>query len=136
MKIHCANCHQSTCISQDSPYHAGFSSRGFLYSDQASAILVFSAYNSNYVRVVGDQHPWSLNELDQQKLEAALKPCPAGGRFRFSALPRCPHCQRELEGLLADRIHYVELGVVIDGDVEDVWSRALWFRSGRRTNER
>ena len=122
MEIYCPNCRATTIVSQEFPYHAGFSNRGFLYSDRFSAILTFSSYNSSYVRVVGNQHPWSLTEVEQRELEAALKPCPAGGRFRFGALPRCPKCQAELEDLLADNIHFVELGVVLDGDVEDVWS--------------
>lgn len=121
MKIDCTTCGETIVLPQKQPYHAGFSSRGFLYCDESAAILEFSPYNPKYVAAVGDKHPWSLDDAEKRQLEDALKPCPTGGRFRFGADPRCPKCQSLLENLLQDDIHFVEIGTVVDGDSEDIW---------------
>lgn len=121
MEINCSNCGKTTTIPQRQPFHAGFSSRGFLYNDSRSAILEFSPYNPKFVEIVGDKHPWALNEREKGKVEASIKPDAAGGRYRFSALPRCPECNVELHNLLPDEFHFIELGEVHDGDQEDVW---------------
>jgi hypothetical protein len=121
MEIHCEACGQVIKIKQYQPYHSGFSNRGFLYCDSHSAILEFDSYNPNYIKIVGDKHPWSLNRDEKKRVENALKPFSKGGNFRFSALPRCPICNAELHGLLKDNIHFVEIGEIIDADKEDVW---------------
>ncbi len=121
MKIICSACGESTTIAQEHPFHAGFSSRGFLYCDSSPAILEFDPYNPRYTKLVGDKHPWSLSLVERKTVENALKPSPSGGRFRFDALPRCPKCNDPLPHLLPDDIHFVELGMVIDGDIADVW---------------
>jgi hypothetical protein len=121
MIINCPACGQSTAIAQKYPYHAGFSSRGFLYCDSSSAILEFDPYNPKYTAIVGDKHPWSLNQDEKECIENALKPYEKTGRFRFGALPRCPICNETLPYLLPDEIHFVEIGKVIDADSEDVW---------------
>jgi len=41
MEIKCSACGQVTNIQQEYAYHAGFSSRGFLYCDSNPAILEF-----------------------------------------------------------------------------------------------
>lgn len=121
MIINCPACGQSTAIAQEHPYHAGFSSRGFLYCDNSSAILEFDPYNPKFTAIVGDKHPWSLNQNEKERVENALKPYDKIGRFRFGALPRCPICNETLPQLLPDEIHFVEIGKVIDADNEDVW---------------
>ena len=121
MEINCLACGKTTTIAQKHPYHAGFSSRGFLYCDSNSAILEFDTYNARYMSIVGDKHPWSLNLEEKTLVENALKPFVLGGRFRFDALPRCPKCNEPLPQLLNDNIHFVEIGKVIDADKEDAW---------------
>ena len=121
MEVKCSVCGQVTKIPQEYPYHAGFSGRGFLYCDSHSAILEFDPYNPKYTEIVGDKHPWSLNDEEKKRVEEALKPYSRGGRFRFNALPRCPFCNEPLRDLLKDDIHFVEIGEVIDADKEDVW---------------
>jgi hypothetical protein len=121
MEIKCSACGQVTSIPQEYAFHAGFSSRGFLYCDSYPAILEFDTYNPKYTAVVGDKHPWSLNSEEKKRVEDALKPCANGGRFRFGALPRCPACNEPLPDLLKDDIHFVEIGKVIDADKEDAW---------------
>jgi hypothetical protein len=121
MKIDCSACGQSTTIAQEHPFHAGFSSRGFLYCDSSAAIIEFDPYNPRYTALVGDKHPWSLSPEEKGIVESALKPCGSGGRFRFDALPRCPKCNHPLADLLPDDIHFVELGMVVDGDKAEAW---------------
>jgi len=121
MKIFCSACGQTSVVPQDHPFHAGFSSRGFLYCDSSSAILEFDPYNPRYTAIVGDKHPWSLNSNEKESVENALKPCDTGGKFRFGVLPRCPICNETLPDLLPDEFHFVEIGKVIDADKEDVW---------------
>ncbi|MFN5833491.1 MAG: hypothetical protein ACK459_07125 [Akkermansiaceae bacterium] len=121
MIINCPSCGQSTAIAQEYPYHGGFSSRGFLYCDSSSAILEFDPYNPRYTALVGDKHPWALSPEEKRIVENALRPCESGGRFRFGALPRCPICNQPLPELLPDEIHFVELGMVVDGDKAEAW---------------
>lgn len=123
MEIKCSACGQSTTITQEYQFHAGFSNRGFLYCDSCPAILEFDTYNPKYIAIVGDKHPWSLNDVEERRVEDALKPCTSGsgGRFRFGALPRCPLCNEPLTNLLKDKLHYVEIRKVIDADKEDAW---------------
>lgn len=121
MEIKCSACGQATSIPQEYAFHAGFSSRGFLYCDSYPAILEFDPYNPKYTAVVGDKHPWSLNNEEKKRVEDALKPFTKGGRFRFGALPRCPACNEPLPDLLKDNIHFVEIGTVVDADKEDAW---------------
>lgn len=121
MEVTCSTCGVVTKIAQKHPYHAGFSSRGFLYNDSRSAILEFNPYNPKYVAVVGDKHPWALSDSEKAEVEAAIKPDPSGGRYSFRALPRCPECNAELPDLLPGDTYFVEVGDVIDGDQEDVW---------------
>lgn len=121
MKIKCPACGHVTTIAQEYPFHAGFSSRGFLYCDSYPAILEFDPYNPKYTAIVGDKHPWSLDHDEKKRVEAALKPYGQHGRFRFDALPRCPECNEPLQDLLKDNVHFVEIGEVIDADKADAW---------------
>jgi hypothetical protein len=121
MKIKCSSCGQVTRIAQEYPYHAGFSSRVFLYCDSCPAILELSSYDSKFNAVIGGKDPWALSSEEKKRVENALKPCEKGGRFRFDALPRCPACNALLPDLLKDNLHFIEIGEVTDADKEDVW---------------
>ena len=121
MEITCLSCGQVTYIKQEYPYHAGFSNLGFLYCDSHPTIIEFDSYNPNYLAIVGEKHPWSLDFEEKKRVEDALKPYFKGGRFRFSAHPRCPLCNEPLFDLLKDEMHFIEIGEVIDADTEDVW---------------
>jgi len=121
MKIKCDHCDCVTQLSQSHAFHAGFSNRGFLYCDEFAEILEFDAFDPHFIALVGDKHPWSLTRSEQRLIEEALRPSPRGGRFRFSASPRCPACNARIEGILADRFHFLEIGDVIDADIMNVW---------------
>ena len=122
MKLTCPHCTKEIRLRQKYPYHAGFSNLGFLYCDSCTAILKFGSYNRNYVRIVGDKHPWMLSSGEKRQVEEHLKPCFCGGRFQFDAYPRCPQCGQELQSLLPDALHFLEIGKVVDADKEEgVW---------------
>lgn len=102
-------------------YHAGFSNEGFLYCGKDSTVLVFDTYNRYYTRVIPNKHPWMLSGVEKQKVERQLAPCPCGGTFAFNNKPRCPRCRREIREL-ADRIYYVVLQRVVNGNKKAAWN--------------
>lgn len=118
MTIKCPSCKRKIA---DKQYHKGFSGLGILYCEKKSATLKFNTYNPNYVKLVGDKHPWSLNTEEKHKVEQHISPLPSGDRFLFDAHPICPYCNFNLQSVLEDEMHYIEVGYVIDADIEDVW---------------
>ncbi len=122
MKLKCPNCKKLILLKQEYLYHAGFSNRGFLYCELCPTILEFSSYDRNYKKFIRDKGPWPLAVDEKQLIEKHLKYCPCGGRFRFDAPPKCPHCLGSIASLLPDKIHFVEVDKVIDADKNpDVW---------------
>lgn len=123
MNLKCPHCKKNICIKQKYPYHIGFSNRGVLYCNLCPNLLKFDTYNPFFISVLDEQHihPWALTSEEKRKVESHLKLCPCGGRFRFDAYPRCPHCNENIQSLLPDDIHFIEFGKVIDADKEDVW---------------
>jgi hypothetical protein len=123
MQLVCPSCKANITLRQKYFYHAGFSNQGFLYCDNCSTILEFSVYNPNYVRLAGEKHPWSLSRDEQAFVEHHLAPCSTcGGRFRFNAVPGCPNCSADISILLPSKLHFIELGKIVDGDKEkDIW---------------
>ncbi len=119
MILTCPHCTKEIRLRQEYPYHAGFSNQGFLYCDSCAATLVFGSYNRNYVRVVGDKHPWMLSREEKKRVEARLKPCRCGRHFRFDAHPRCPHCGGDIQSLLPDAMHFLLVGDVVDADKDE-----------------
>ena len=122
MIITCPNCLRKIELLQKGFYHAGFSNLGFLYCNTCTNILEFSSFNINYTRIVGNKHPWMLDESEKAIIERHLAPCPCEGRFSFNAYPRCPFCKGSLSSIIPDTIHFLEIGDVIDGDNNrNVW---------------
>jgi hypothetical protein len=101
-------------------FHPGFSNQGYLYRDRDETVLTWSAYNPHYKRRV-DKQPWMLTADEKLVVEAALKPCPCGGRFAFANTPRCPQCHAERRDLASDTTYYVVLGRRVDGDTAAAW---------------
>lgn len=121
MILFCPNCKSRFEIDQPYPYHAGFSNVGFLYCECCPAMVTFHTYDKHYTGIVGDKHPWDLNEVERRKIEESLKPCPNGGRFRFNAYPRCPVCNEPMPDLLQDRMHFIQTGEVFDSASIGIW---------------
>lgn len=125
MKINCPTCLRTIKLKQKRMYHAGFSNLGFLYCNTCTSVLEFGVYNPHYTKIVGDKHPWSLNQKEKRNVENHLRPCPCGGKFEFDLEPRCPFCNGSLKSLLPSDIYFIEIGDVINGDHDDnVWVRS------------
>ena len=87
--------------------HSGFAEEGYMYCDSDEAVLVWSFYGPNKGRSLVDKLPWTLDEGEKAKVEAAVSPCPCGGRFAFRNPPRCPHCFSDFSSTVPTGIHYV-----------------------------
>lgn len=122
--ISCPHCKKP--ISVRGIYHAGFGDEGFLYCNNDSTVLTFSAYDENYEKLVPKKMPWpprvggELTKREQGLIEQHLRPCPCGGSFKFKNKPRCPSCGKSIERLI-DSIHYIVIQRNIDGDKIQIW---------------
>lgn len=122
MDICCPVCNVSFHIDQPYQYHAGFGNQGFLYCDSCPNLVVFGSYDPEYVKIIQSKHPWTLNEAEKERVESRLRHCSCGGRFRFTAAPRCPLCNAPIPSILRDFIHYVETGRRFDSEKESIWT--------------
>jgi len=111
--LQCPNCHFVIESPQDHFYHAGFCDDGFLYCDQDSTLLVFSAFDPTFEAIVGKKVPWTLKENELNAVEQALINCPCGGKFRFSNPPLCPRCKKSIAEIFPSEIHYAVLTRVL-----------------------
>jgi hypothetical protein len=105
-------------------YHTGFSNVGVMYCDIDGHLLLWSTYSPTYTAIV-DKHPWMLNTEEKQRVEAALKDCPLGGRFSFDAVPRCFHCGGDLSGLVKDPMHFLMCEPNFDADRDNLWKEPI-----------
>jgi hypothetical protein len=103
-------------------FSAGLGNQGFMYCDSDPTVVSWSSYDPTYARLAAASHPWMLDTKARAAVEAAVIACPRGGRFTFSALPRCPHCNSSLPELAETSEYYVVLAHRIDGDAgNQVW---------------
>ena len=105
--IDCTSCGHKSEFDQPYPIHAGFSNQGFLYNDEGNLTLIWSSFDPAYEAIVGKQHPWMLAVEDQRSLEAALRPAPSGGNWRFTNSARCVKCAKAISGPITQTIYYV-----------------------------
>jgi rRNA maturation protein Nop10 len=101
-------------------YHAGFSNEGYMYCDRDETVFTWDAYAPSYLRLV-DKLPWMLSAVEQHLVEAAVRPCPNGGRFAFGNPPLCPSCHGDISALTPSREYYIVTGRRVSGDTEDAW---------------
>ena len=113
----CPICHRNL---QYERIHAGFSNLGYMYCDEDETVLTWDAYDPHYTRV-SDKHPWSLDDDERARVEAALRPCPFGGSFSFRNLPHCPNCGAEVPTLAVEPEYFVVLGRRLDAAQDSVW---------------
>jgi hypothetical protein len=99
----CSNCAKTFTYDE---FHAGFGDQGYLYCDSDETIVTWDSLSPDYIAIVGEVHPWMLDRNGKRSVEAAIVDCPYGGRFAYSALPRCPFCEAELPDLTPDPIYY------------------------------
>lgn len=126
----CPHCKKKITLLSSQPYHSGFANQGYLYCDKCSNTLVFNSFDSKYGSLIKEKHPWTLTDNEQGIVENNLVNCSCGGKFTFSAKPRCPSCLEEipditpLKGTEKRSISYVILGNLVDGDKMKVWKDA------------
>jgi hypothetical protein len=80
--------------------HNGFGDSAYAYSDSTCYTCLLDSWKV----------PPGINLQIQKKIttdiEDHLLPVPGGGRFRASAVPRCPHCNHTLDPIKATE--YIE----------------------------
>lgn len=117
--IDCEKCGHRNLFSQPYPFHAGFANQGFLYNDAGNLTLVWSSFDEAYENIVGNKHPWALNEKDMAKLEGILMPAPSGGLWRFSNPARCLQCGSPIKEPMVKDISYLFYDGGINADYHD-----------------
>jgi hypothetical protein len=122
LTANCPHCHRFVEFER---FHAGFSNEGYLYCDSDAAVLTWDSYHPQYVRLVGEKHPWMLSKEEQRRVEDALKPCPYGGRFTFANPPKCPHCLRDISSFVAEKVYFIVTGPRLKAEEVDVWKRSV-----------
>lgn len=107
--VRCPNGHENA-FDQPWAYHAGFSDAWVMYNDAGDLTLYWSTYDPTFMEFVDrlpdgwNTRPWSLV---REHVEAALKPAPRGGRWRFSNPPRCLTCGEPIEPVAGKLIYFV-----------------------------
>ncbi|MDH4230811.1 MAG: hypothetical protein OEW04_02150 [Nitrospirota bacterium] len=115
--IQCSSCGHENIFAQTYPYHAGFANQGFLYNDAGNLTFVWSSFDSTYEAIVGQRHPWALEEEeDKFKIEDLLLPAPSGGCWRFSNPARCLDCGKPISDPMIMQIYYVVYEGSINAD--------------------
>lgn len=107
LTITCRACGGANIFEQPYPYHAGFGNQGFLYNDAGTLTLIWSSYDPAYESIVGPKHPWALSAAERNAVERALKPSPAGDRWRFANPPRCLTCREPIGKPITRDISYL-----------------------------
>ncbi len=120
--IRCKSCGSKYRLSGHWPHHAGDSEVGFLYCDKDSTVVTWSAFDERYLDVAdGKNSPWSLLRQEQTAVEAALKPCPCGGTFKFENKLLCPDCGAPLAESIGNTIYFYVIGERADGEEANIW---------------
>jgi hypothetical protein len=77
--------------------HSGFGDLTYAYCDSCGKTAILSLWNQRMPRL-----PDCPGQREMcSAMEAYLKPCDCGGRFKTGSSPRCPHCREPLSAKLA-----------------------------------
>lgn len=122
MILKCKYCGEENSFDQPNKYHAGFSNVGFIYNDTGNLTLIWSTFDRDYTAIVGDHHPWTLNEEKRLKFEQRLKPSPKGGKWSFINPARCNKCKQPISDPIFEDIYYLVYpnSIKIDLDNSDL----------------
>jgi hypothetical protein len=96
--VPCPACDNENQFEQDHAVHAGFSEVGFLYNEAGNLTLIWGVFDPAYTAIVGSHNPWRLASSQQQALQEALLPSPAGDRWLFENPARCLRCSAPIAG--------------------------------------
>ena len=86
----CANC---AATFKYSLIHNGFNESAYAYCDDCGTTAVLSGWSPNIPPEAGLR----VHGRITAGVEPFLASCPCGGRFRASAVPRCPACREPLD---------------------------------------
>ncbi len=125
MKYNCKFCNY--LIEVDYPYiiHSGYNDTGFMYCNKSGDLITWNIYDDNYNKIAGNIAPWieKFTQKMKTEIEDSVIDCPCGGKFIFTAKPRCPNCNIEIPDILPDSIQFVQLRNRIDGEKVNVWKK-------------
>jgi hypothetical protein len=105
-------------------YGNGMNQNAHAYCNKCGMACVLGIYYpkippaSNFLK----RHPPA--QLIDATIEEFLKYCPCGGKFKHNALPRCPHCNKEL--IEFNTSYYKFVTVMIDGKKIEDWWKEDW----------
>jgi undecaprenyl-diphosphatase len=124
--LSCKSCGSTYGLSGHWPRHAGDHEVGFLYCDRDPTVVTWSAFDERYLDVADNiSTPWNLSVFSQTPVEAALKPCPCGGRFKFENRLLCPDCRAILAENMENTIYFYIIGEHVDGEEVNIWEENL-----------
>ncbi len=106
MNVTCSDCDGEVVLSQPHAYHAGFANSGFLYDGSGTKTLEWSTFDEAFSKLVGAQHPWSLNDELRELFENDLNSKSGDSGWLFSNKPRCPKCGGEIGESILNTIYY------------------------------
>ncbi len=115
-ELKCPKCGETILFNQPYPYHAGFGNQGFLYNKTGNSTLVWSSFDTDYGKIVGEKHPWTLTDADRKRIEEALLPSPDGSPWGFEYPARCSACGSKIADAIGQTIYYYFFDGGIDLD--------------------
>jgi hypothetical protein len=125
LHLKCKECGFENIFNQPHMYHAGFSNQGFLYNESGNKTLIWSTFDSDYVSVVGNIHPWALTKDLIKKLENKLKVID-GEKWLFKNPARCLKCKKPISDSITNSIYYLIYDKSYNCDSQD--AKALNFK--------
>ncbi len=115
--IRCPNCATPLTVQV---IHGGFSSLIPFTCPEDSTVTTVFIYDRTIDDILGGYPTTAWNEEQYRKVEARLKPCPCGGRFRRDVVPKCSACGKDLRVKLPSG-EFLVVGKLIEGDRESPW---------------
>ncbi|MFA5094423.1 MAG: hypothetical protein WC512_04195 [Candidatus Omnitrophota bacterium] len=80
--------------------HNGFNESSYAYCDKCGKTAIFdTSMVPNSLKELFYKN--SRHNVISKELEIYIMPCDCGGRYRYGASPRCPHCKKELSAVYA-----------------------------------
>ena len=98
---HCETCHQRFGYYL---IHNGFNDSAYAYCDRCGETSILDYYFGN-APIPSGVH-LKPHEVIDESIEPFLASCSCGGKFRKTAVPRCPHCSSPLSAIEAAK--YIE----------------------------
>lgn len=118
--IRCLNCGKLMPVRV---VHGGFSSLIPFTCPKDSTVMAIFIYDKTIDDILGGYPNSAWNKDQYRKVEARLRPCPCGGRFRHDVVPKCFACGKDLPVKLSSG-EFLVVGELIDGEKESPWQLA------------